>query len=60
MSVILLIVLQNNFEPLSEENFFQIKAEYGILIQKFTPPDSNTARGQAVRRFAARYDRLRS
>ena len=52
MSVILLIVLQNNFEPLSEENFFQIKAEYGILIQKFTPPDSNTARGQAVRRFA--------
>jgi hypothetical protein len=37
-------VLQNDFEPRSEQNFFQIKAEQGILIQKFTPSDSNITR----------------
>jgi hypothetical protein len=36
-------VLQNDFGPWSEENFFQIKAEWGILIPKFTPSDSNIA-----------------
>jgi hypothetical protein len=37
-------VLQKDFEPWSEEHLSQIKVELGILIQKFTPPDSNIAR----------------
>jgi hypothetical protein len=37
-------VLQNDFEPRSAENFFQIKVEQGILIQEFNPLDSNIAR----------------
>jgi hypothetical protein len=37
-------VLQNDFEPRSKENFSQIKAEWGIVIQKINPSDSNIAR----------------
>ena len=37
-------MLQNDFGPPSEEHFFQIKREKGILIQESGPSDSKIAR----------------
>jgi hypothetical protein len=37
-------LLQNDFGPRSEEHFFQIKPEKGILIQESDRSDSNIAR----------------
>jgi hypothetical protein len=37
------ILLQNDFGPRSEEHFFQIKPEKGILIQESDRSDSNIA-----------------